>query len=256
MREIQQSMRLLGYRVEMRLLRSEDFGVPQERRRMFFVATRTARPIRFPEPTHGPGLLPFVTIWDAISDLPCLVNGERTDEHPYRTKAANAYQRDLREGASVVANHSAPRLSAVNMERMSHIPPGGSWRDIPPHLLPPGMKKAKRSDHTTRYGRPDKSQLACTILTKCDLHWGAYIHPDQDRSFSVREAARLQGFPDRFQFSGSRTEQFVQVGNAVPPPLGKAVAKALITADSKRADVCKPRNGSKQEGEPLPELFF
>ena len=255
-REIQQGMRLLGYRVEMRLLRAEDFGVPQERRRMFFVATRTAKPIRFPEPTHGAGLLPFVTIWDAISDLPRLANGERADDRPYRIKAANAYQRSLREGAAIVSNHSAPQLSKVNVERMSHIPPGGSWRDIPPHLLPDGMKRAKRSDHTKRYGRPAKSQLACTILTKCDLHWGAYIHPDQDRSFSVREAARLQGFPDRFRFAGSRTEQFVQVGNAVPPPLGKAVAKAIIAADSKRVSPCKLHDGTSQGTAPLPGLFF
>lgn len=231
-REIQDGMRGLGYRVEMRLLRSEDFGVPQERRRMFFIGTRTGKAIRFPLPTHGRHLLPYVTIWDAISDLPRLNNGERTEEHPYATPPKNHYQCTLREHVEAVTNHSAPQLSPVNVLRMSHIPPGGSWRDIPPHLLPAGMKRAKRSDHTKRYGRPEKSQLACTILTKCDLHWGAYIHPDQDRSFSVREAARLQGFPDRFRFLGSRTEQFVQVGNAVPPPMGRAVAEALLAADA------------------------
>ncbi len=98
-------------------------------------------------------------------------------------------------------------------------------------LLPEGMKKAKRSDHTKRYGRPRKTDLSCTILTKCDVHWGAYIHPEQDRSLSVREAARLQSFPDTFEFLGSRTEQYVQVGNAVPPLLGKAVAQALLASE-------------------------
>jgi len=67
-------------------------------------------------------------------------------------------------------------------------------------------------------------------LTKCDLHWGAYIHPEQDRAISVRAAARLQSFPDSFTFSGSKTEQYVQVGNAVPPLLGKAIGQALIEA--------------------------
>ena len=205
--------------------------MPQERRRMFFIGTRAANEILFPEPTHGPGITPYVTIWDAISDLPYLANGEKTDEHPYRTEAANPYQHSLREGATVVTNHSAPRLAAINEMRMAHIPPGGSWRNLPQELLPAGMLRARRSDHTKRYGRPKKTQLACTILTKCDLHWGAYIHPEQNRSFSVREAARLQGFPDRFRFAGGRTEQFVQVGNAVPPPLGKAVALALAAAD-------------------------
>src|SRR3546814_16074675 len=94
------------------------------------------------------------------------------------------------------------------------------------------MKLAKRSDHTKRYGRPKKTDLSCTVLTKCDVHWGAYIHPVQDRSFTVREAARLQSFPDFFTFKGNSTEQYVQVGNAVPPLLGKCVAEALLLADT------------------------
>ncbi|MEO7987258.1 MAG: DNA cytosine methyltransferase [Gemmatimonadales bacterium] len=82
------------------------------------------------------------------------------------------------------------------------------------------MQRARESDHTKPYGRLSKRDLCCTILTKCDPHWGSYIHPVEDRAISVREAARFQGFPDRFQFCGPRSLQFVQVGNAVPPPLG------------------------------------
>ena len=89
------------------------------------------------------------------------------------------------------------------------------------------MKRARRSDHTKRYGRLDPGGLASTILTKCDPHWGAYIHPNQDRVLSVREAARLQAFPDRVQFLGSMTEQYEQVGNAVPPLFAKAIGQQV-----------------------------
>lgn len=233
-REIFEGMESLGYRVEMKVLKAEEYGVPQERRRVFFVATRTNAQIRFPEPTHGEGRLPFVTIWDAISDLPPLENGAQEAPTQYNTMPQNSFQALLRGDCTTLNNHSAGRLSAINEQRMRHIPAGGSWRDIPRDLLPAGMLKAKRSDHTKRYGRPRKTDLACTILTKCDVHWGAYIHPVQDRALTVREAARLQSFPDFFYFHGSRTEQYVQVGNAVPPLLGKRVAEALILADTMR----------------------
>lgn len=230
-REIFDGMTSLGYNVDMKVLRAEEFGVPQERRRVFFIANRTGSPIQFPEPTHGPGLLPFVTVWDAISDLPKLENGDKAVPRAYAKAPQNGYQALLRGACTIVQNHSASRLSRINEERMRHIPPGGSWRDIPFDLLPAGMKLAKRSDHTKRYGRPNKTDLACTILTKCDVHWGAYIHPEQDRSLTVREAARLQSFPDFFTFLGSGTEQYVQVGNAVPPLLGRRVAESLLLAD-------------------------
>jgi DNA (cytosine-5)-methyltransferase 1 len=231
-RQIFEEIEALGYRVEMRVLKAEEYGVPQERRRVFFIATRTGNPILFPEPTHGPGREPFVTVWDAISDLPVLSNGDAKVPREYASSAKNGYQAILRGDCRTLFNHEPGRLARINEERMKHIPPGGSWRDIPRDLLPSGMQKAKRSDHTKRYGRPRKTDLSCTVLTKCDIHWGAYIHPVQDRSFTVREAARLQSFPDFFEFHGSRTEQYVQVGNAVPPLLGRRVAETLILSDT------------------------
>jgi DNA (cytosine-5)-methyltransferase 1 len=227
-REIEDGMARLGYSVMMRILKAEEFGVPQERRRIFFIATRTDHPILFPDPTHGPGMSNFVTIWDAISDLPAVEAGTRNLHSKYASNPKNAYQRMLRGHEKFVSNHVPPRLARVNEERMKHVPPGGSWRDIPYELLPAGMRRAKRSDHTKRYGRPRKTDLACTILTKCDVHWGAYIHPEQDRAITVREAARLQSFPDSFIFQGSRTDQYKQVGNAVPPLLGRRVAEAVL----------------------------
>lgn len=231
-------IRGLGYEVEAKTLRAEDYGVPQERRRVVFIGNSVGAPILWPEKTHGEGLKPFTTIKDALSDLPVLANGEDRGITKYRTRATSDFQERLRQGSRAVHNHSASKLGAINIERLQHIPQGGSWRDVPYDLLPAGMQRAKRSDHTKRYGRMRWDGLSCTVLTKCDIHWGAYIHPDQDRSITVREAARIQSFPDWFHFTGPRTEQFVQVGNAVPPILGKCIGTALI--DAKTAQTKQP----------------
>lgn len=223
----------LGYSVDCKVLKAEEYGVPQERRRLVFIGNRVGLPIAWPEKTHGPGLLPLTTVRDAIADLPRLMNGEDRGTLAYSGQPKSEYQQMMRDGARLVTNHSATKLSQVNQARMRHIPQGGSWRDIPFDLLPEGMKRAKRSDHTKRYGRLRWDGLSSTILTKCDVHWGAYIHPEQDRALTVREAARFQSFPDWFEFKGSKTEQFVQVGNAVPPLLGRAIAVAIRTAESR-----------------------
>lgn len=227
-REIHDRLGKLGYSVEHRVLKAEEYGVPQERRRVFFIALRDGSP-DFPAPTHGgPGQPSFNTVRDAIGDLPAAVNGPCEGSLPYPGEPGTPYQARMRKGSSGAVSHVAPRLGKANMERLRHIPPGGSWRDIPHDLLPAGMKMARRSDHTKRYGRLRWDGLACTILTKCDVHWGAYIHPDEDRSLTMREAARFQSFPDDFLFSGSRTEQYRQIGNAVPPMLAEALAATVF----------------------------
>lgn len=233
-REIHRELELLGFTVEHRILKSEEFGVPQERRRIFFLGSREG-PVVWPEPTHGKRgnlfsqqLKPFVTVEETITDLPPLGIGDGVDERvPYPYPPKSSYQRRMRRGSPGVTNHASAALADINRRRMTYIPQGGSWRDIPFELLPAGMQRARRCDHTKRYGRLHLSGLASTILTKCDLHWGAYIHPTQDRTLTVREAARFQSFPDRIRFTGSRVEQYRQVGNAVPPLLAKAVAEAV-----------------------------
>lgn len=229
---IKSELRRIGYAVEERTLKAEEYGVPQERRRVVFIGNRIGAPISHPAPTHGPGLLPYVTIQDAIGDLPELKNGEDRGPVVYLSRPQSSFQHYLRGDLKTVTNHAAPSLGHANLARLEHIPPGGSWRDIPFDLLPEGMKRAKRSDHTKRYGRMKWDGLSCTVLTKCDIHWGAYIHPEQDRAISVREAARIQSFPDWFEFTGSKTDQYVQVGNAVPPLLGKAIGDHLMAAIS------------------------
>jgi DNA (cytosine-5)-methyltransferase 1 len=234
--EIKSGLSRLGYKVENKILKAEEFGVPQERRRMFFIGSLDHE-IRWPLPTHGrlgSGLPPFTTVHDAISDLPTLENAEGTVRLPYTKPAVTSYQKFVREGSRAVYNHVAPSLSSINLERMRHIPPGGSWRDIPVNLLPAGMKRARRSDHTKRYGRLHPEGLACTILTKCDPHWGAFFHPEQDRAITVREAARLQSFPDAFRFAGPKAEQYRQVGNAVPVILAAVMATSIILSLRKK----------------------
>ena len=244
-KEIKRSLEALGYHVEYETLKAEEFGVPQVRRRVFFVGTRGNPEINWPEQTHGTSPLgplfsaehkPFVTVDEAISDLPALELNEGQEETAYTSPPQSDYQRALPDGSAVVYNHVSPSLQEINLMRLKFIPQGGSWRDIPHELLPAGMKMAKRSDHTKRYGRLHPKGLSSTILTKCDLHWGVYIHPWQERTITVREAARFQSFPDRMKFLGPRGEQFRQVGNAVPTLLAFAVAKSIKQMATETAD--------------------
>ena len=229
-KEIKSGLKSLGYEVEVKLLKAENYGVAQERRRLIFIGNRVGQEIEFPQHTHGDGLLTFVTVWDVISDLPKLENGEGSEVMNYSIPPQSDYQKLIRDGSPMIFNHVAPALGAINLERLKYIPEGGSWRDIPIELLPAGMKRARRSDHTKRYGRLKKDGFASTILTKCDPHWGAFFHPEQDRVITVREAARLQCFPDKIRFEGSKVEQYKQVGNAVPVLLSAAVAKVVYNA--------------------------
>jgi len=251
------SLSELGYGADVRILGAAYYGVPQMRWRTVIVGLRGKNvPLSvFPEPIFHAPIKPnftatfngkslvkmptpekdsnFVSVYDAISDLPPLKNGERGEQiKQYNSDPLCDFQKQARVGSIGIVNHEAPRLTDINIRRMQYIKPGGNWTDIPEELLPKGMQKARRSDHTKRYGRVDPNGLASTIMTKCDPHWGAYFHYDQDRSFTVREAARIQTFPDHFVFTGSMADQFAQVGNAVPPLLGKAVGasiKAVLT---------------------------
>ena len=244
----------LGYGADVRILGAAYYGVPQMRWRTVILGVRGRELPRnaFPEPVcHAPirpnftatfdghSLLKipaadipgnFVSVEEAIGDLPPLKGGEKGEEcKAYRFTSKCDFQRFVRRGSPGVYNHEAPRLSPINLQRLQYIRPGGNWTDIPHALLPKGMKLARKSDHTKRYGRLTADGLASTILTKCDPHWGAYFHYEQDRSLTVREAARCQSFPDHYIFYGSQQEQFAQVGNAVPPLLAKAVGVALMS---------------------------
>lgn len=246
---VQQELKKRGYHLSVGILFAAHYGVPQGRWRLIIIGSRRIPPPKLPDPTHfaiGRAnfrgartltfrllpldrqlLLPAVTVSDALSDLPRLEMGEGAEVVEYDAKPASEYAKLLRNGDKETFNHYAARLSPQNKARLKHIKPGGSWRDIPYHLLPLGMKRARKSDHTKRYGRLRADGLAATIMTKCDPHWGPVFLPDQDRALTVREAARLQSFPDRYFFLGPRVSQYEQVGNAVPVLMARAIAEAI-----------------------------
>lgn len=240
----------LGYQVDHRILFAGHYGVPQMRYRTVFIAINDhTKKIKFPEPEYYATavanfqgskelcynltpmeellLKPKTTVWDAIGDLPEICGGEKNGTYDYLCEASTSFQEYARYGSSEITSHFCSKLSSINMERLKYIPQGGSWRDIPYELLPAGLKRARRSDHTKRYGRLDPNDLCSTIMTKCDPHWGSFFHPVQERALSVREAARIQSFPDRYVFTGNMTQQYEQVGNAVPPLLGNAIGRKI-----------------------------
>ena len=237
----------LGFDTHFGILSAEQFGTPQMRRRVFVVASRLGPASELlPGPTHwslrflrrkkSRGQRPegaarrVVSVWQAIGDLPQLENGGGQDKAPWPgPRSTTVYQRRARDRARFLHNHRCRALEPVNLDRIRHVPEGGNWRDIPFGLLPAGMQRARPTDHTKRYGRLARKGIASTILTKCDPHWGAYVHPTQERVISVREAARLQGFPDSFRFAGTNLcAHYVQVGNAVPVPVARAIADAVL----------------------------
>ena len=249
---ILESLANLGYGAGVRILGAAYYGVPQMRWRTIILGLRgkDLPPDAYPEPIYKAPIkanfrvtyagktlvkLPspeasssFTTVEQAISDLPEIKCGEKYPAGGcYACEPKCDYQRRSRIGSTGVFNHETTGMAEINLKRFQYIKPGGNWTDIPTELLPKGMQRARRSDHTKRYGRVEPNGLASTILTKCDPHWGAYIHYSQDRAFSVREAARIQSFPDHFIFTGTIAEQYAQVGNAVPPLLAEAVGRSM-----------------------------
>lgn len=239
-----------GYRISAKILLSAHYGVPQVRWRMIILGSRVGDVPQHPEPTHfylgRPNfkggstiatrlvpldqyrMAPAVTLHDAIADLPPVEAGSGAEVAHYgRGTECSEYASAMRQDCNELYNHTANGLSKINFERLKHIQAGQAWTAIPHSLLPEGMKKARTSDHTMRYGRLPWSSLAGTMMTKCDPHLGAVFHPEQPRTFTVREAARIQSFPDSYRFLGPRVAQYEQVGNAVPVLMAKAIAESL-----------------------------
>ncbi len=247
LRAILQGLGQAGYVASCAELLAAQYGAPQMRWRLVVVAWRDDLGIPpgygFPAPTHGDrgigdlvsnrtvttnDMRGFVTAYEAISDLPAVCAGSMVDR--YTGRPVTPYQERMREGlGDELWNHYAARLSKANLARIAALKPGQDWRDLPFELLPPGMQRALRKDHTRRYRRMTWDGTPRAVITRFrDPKTGEYTHPEQDRTITIREAARLQGFPDRFVFHGDRSSQYEQVGNAVPVQLAGAVADELL----------------------------
>lgn len=205
-------MTALGYKVQYRILCAADYGVPQSRRRVFFVGLRDSE---FDFDTIKKEKM--VTCEMALSDLPPLVDILGTDPNKYETEPNNHYQKLMRKNSDVVRNHIAASHSEKVKHIISLVPDGGNYKDLPDEY------KNSRNFHVA-WTRFKSDNPAPTIDTGHRHHF----HYKYNRVPTVRECARLQSFPDDFIFQGNKTQQFRQVGNAVPPLLAQAIAEALL----------------------------
>jgi DNA (cytosine-5)-methyltransferase 1 len=194
-----------GYKVTWGVLPALSFGVPQTRKRLVLLASRSGS-LSLPEPTHSTGGLPTATVRDYISDLPALHAGETDAED---------------------SDHAAMDLSALNLRRIAATAEGGGRETWSADLQLDCHKG--HAGHSDVYGRLAWDRPASAITTRClSYSNGRFGHPEQDRALSLREAACLQTFPRSFRFAGSLLSKGRQVGNAVPPLMAKAIGQAIM----------------------------
>jgi len=215
-----------GYLCSWDTINTADYGIPQTRRRFFLIGSRMGINFSFPQCTHGGEEKPYTTVRDVISDLPLLENGNKIDSLRYRDNSSilSKYQREMRRkwNKEYCLNNWVTENSTLIVKRYKFIPPGGNWQDIPDHLMK--NYKNKSNCHSGIYKRLiwDEPSIVVSNFRKNML-----IHPEQDRGLSVREAARLQSFPDWYIFYGKLGEQQQQVANAVPPLLAKGLGDKI-----------------------------
>lgn len=200
------------------MLNAQNFGVPQDRGRLFVIGSRDHARIRMPSEIGTP-----CTVRDAIADLPELVNGASVSWMPYKDSGGSEYSRFLRRRLKLSSNHLVSNNSDTILRRYKYVPQGGNWQDIPNRLM---RNYSDRSRCHTGIYRRLYYDLPSVVIG--NYRKNMLIHPEQDRGLSVREAARIQSFPDWYEFQGSIGFQQQQVGNAVPPLLAKAVFQAIL----------------------------
>lgn len=217
---IEECFRRLGYEVSSQILWASDYGVPQCRNRFFMVGNKSGIKFEKPKPMKDK-----ITVEEAIGDLPLLENGEQLEEAPYRLplSEASAYARQMRVNSQVSRQNLVSKNNDLVLQRYKYIKQGQNWRAIPEELM--SNYADKKRCHSGIYKRlvADKPSVVISQYRKNML-----IHPYQDRGLSVREAARLQSFPDDYIFEGPLSFIQQQIGNAVPPLLAKAVFSQII----------------------------
>lgn len=221
----------LGYGLSIETVNALHYGVAQNRRRTFIVGMANGQEFEWPQPD----LKAVMTVRDAIGKLPSPpIDGSRHPEIPNHYREA--------------------RLSAKNIERIRAVPEGGSRLDLPEHLQLECHKSGHR--HLDTYGRLSWDLPSGTITARFDSFTrGRFGHPVEDRSITLREGARLQGFPDSFVFLGNREEGARMIGNAVPPPLARSFGVALASQiQEKVGPVDSGGGGAKNESEPASAL--
>ncbi len=228
--EVIERLSLAGYNVTHNVLNAADYGIPQRRRRAFFLANNFGLNLEMPKASHfkiktdNPlqnNENKHVSVWEAIGDLPTLEHGEGDEVTAYSENAHSNYQKAMRNASGYVKNHIARQLKPLQFERISSLKAGQGLRDLPQHLQTKG-------GYSGAYGRLTKDMIAPTI-TRWVFHPGSgrWGHPVDLRIITIREAARIQGFPDSFEFVGSYNDQAGQIGNAVPPPLIKRIIQEV-----------------------------
>ena len=211
----------LGYHTDYYIVNSEKFGVPQRRKRVLFMGSqKTNIPFACP-------LTRSISVREAIDDLPIIENGNSLDVLAYsKYERLSSYQKMMRgKNGKEVINNKVSKNGELALTRYKLIPQGGNWKNLPPTL----MSNYKNLDNCHRWIyyrlKWDEPSIVISNFRKNML-----IHPQQDRGLSVREAARLQSFPDNYLFYGNLGAQQQQIANAVPPLMAKWVGQELIRA--------------------------
>ena len=221
-KRVQAEFEEIGYTLKYQVLDAVNYGVPQHRERVILVGFKGVNPFQYPAPTHGEGLIPYVTLKEAFADLPALKSGGKAAE--YTGEASNVFLRFVRENSRGLTEHAAPKNGEHLIRIMEALGDGQSKDDLPESIRP-------KSGYPNTYAKLwwDKPSttvtrnFACPSSSRC-------IHPRDSRAMSIREGARLQSFPDDYKFYGADGMKRLEIGNAVPPLLSKAIARQMLVA--------------------------